>query len=427
MSCFARLDSLLAQRSAFSSKGWRHLTLAFIVFAATAAQAASVDVYRGTLGASEVVMELRKPKADGTGDAKDEREGRYFYLRNGVDIPLRGPLNALAEALSLNDGWSRSQPDLPIFANEQERRVKWNVAQQGDALTGEWVDGIHGKKLPLSLRRIAQYDPEKIAPRGVEAVTLAIVQGAGSGVSQDEVISAQSTPYDYLKLGEQKLEQGKEVVLAPDLAWRPVRDARTKFWYPRLTRHPDAKILAQTNAVLEQRHWGMSLAALGCRSAIYRDNGPEAGTLGYFDHESIAVTYLSRAMMSVVESGSTGCGGAHPNNHYDPFVLDLLQGGYMDFTRLFKGAKYGDYKLELSEQMQGFIRKAVGKYSKDDKECTEVLPSYMALMLDKPDKMSFVISGIGHAMGVCLGSGVSVPFKMLKPYIKPQAERYFQR
>ena len=51
----------------------------------------------------------------------------------------------------------------------------------------------------------------------------------------------------------------------------------------------------------------------------------------------------------------------------------------------------------------------------------------MALMLDKPDKMSFVISGIGHAMGVCLGSGVSVPFKMLKPYIKPQAERYFQR
>ncbi|MDA4807398.1 hypothetical protein NY486_16070, partial [Enterobacter hormaechei] len=75
----------------------------------------------------------------------------------------------------------------------------------------------------------------------------------------------------------------------------------------------------------------------------------------------------------------------------------------------------------------GFIRKAVGKYSKDDKECTEVLPSYMALMLDKPDKMSFVISGIGHAMGVCLGSGVSVPFKMLKPYIKPQAERYFQR
>jgi hypothetical protein len=41
-----------------------------------------------------------------------------------------------------------------------------------------------------------------------------------------------------------------------------VRDARTQFWYPRLTRHPDTKILAQTNTVLEQRHWGMSLEAL---------------------------------------------------------------------------------------------------------------------------------------------------------------------
>ena len=39
----------------------------------------------------------------------------------------------------------------------------------------------------------------------------------------------------------------------------------------------------------------------------------------------------------------------------------------------------------------------------------------MALMLNKPDKMSFVISGIGHAMGACLGSGVDVSFKKLRP------------
>ena len=99
----------------------------------------------------------------------------------------------------------------------------------------------------------------------------------------------------------------------------------------------------------------------------------------------------------------------------------------MDFRRLLKGTKYGDYKLEYSDQFMRFLSKAVRKYSDDDKECTELLPQYMALMLEQPRKMSFVISGIGHAMGVCLGSGVSVPFKELKPYIKPQAERYFQR
>ena len=401
-------------------KGWRPVALAFFAFAVTAVQAAPVDVYRGTLGGADVVMELGQPKAGG------EREGRYFYVRNGVDIPLKGTLGALAEALPINDEWRRAQSDWPVFSDAKQRSMQWRLQPQGDFLVGEWVDGFKGKKLPLSLKRIAKYDPEKIAPQGVEAVTKTIVQGYGSSVSKGVALTTQSAPYDYLKMIEQKLEQGREVVVNPSLAWRPVRDARTRFWYPRLTRHPDAKILSQTNAVLEQRHWAMSLEALACKSSIYQNLGPAAGSLGNYNNESISVTYLSTALMSVVESGSTDCGGAHPNNHFDPFVLDLLKGGYMDFTRLLKGAKYGDYKLEYSEQFMRFLSKAARKYSNDDKECTELLPQYMALMLNKPDKMSFVISGIGHAMGVCLGSGVSVPFKDLAPYIKPGAQRYLQ-
>jgi hypothetical protein len=64
-----------------------------LLLVAAGAQAAPVDVYRGTLGGSAVVMELGKPGEDG------ERQGRYFYLRHGVDIPLRGALNALSEAV----------------------------------------------------------------------------------------------------------------------------------------------------------------------------------------------------------------------------------------------------------------------------------------------------------------------------------------
>lgn len=398
------------------------MALAFSVLATGLAVAAPVDVYRGTLGGAEVVMELGKPQADGV------REGRYFYPRYGVDIPLKGPLDALAEAQFLTPELTEALgQETPLFTDAKRRSIVWRIRQQGDAgLGGEWVDGIHGKKLPISLQHIAQYDPEALQPRGVEAVTLAIVQGVGSGVAADVPISATTTPYDYLRMSLQPLAQGKEVVLAPHLAWRPVRDARTKFWYPRLTRHPDAKILAQTNAVLEQRHWAMGLEALACKSSIYQNLGPAAGSLGNYDEESIKVTYLSTALMSVVESGSTDCGGAHPNNHFDPFVLDLLKGGYMDFRRLLKGTKYGDYKLEYSDQFMSFLNKAVRKYSDDDKECTELLPQYMALMLDQPRKMSFVISGIGHAMGVCLGSGVSVPFKDLAPYIQPGAQRYLQ-
>ena len=424
MPCFAKPGVVPVQCDSRIGcfKGWHLMVLAFSVSVPGLAFAAPVDVYRGTLGSAEVVIELGKPQADGV------REGRYFYPRFGVDIPLKGQLSALAEGQSLTPELIEVLgKDGPLFTDAKQRSIVWNVKPQGDGgLGGEWVDGIHGKKLPLSLKHIAHYDPEALQPRGVEAVTKAIVQGIGSGVAADVPIGEKSTPYDYLRMSLQPMAQGKEVVLAPHLAWRPVRDARTQFWYPRLTRHPDAKILAQTNAVLEQRHWAMSLEALACKSSIYQNLGPAAGSLGNYNEESIKVSYLSTALMSVVESGSTDCGGAHPNNHFDPFVLDLLKGGYMDFTRLLKGAKYGDYKLEYSEQFMRFLSKAARKYSNDDKECTELLPQYMALMLNKPDKMSFVISGIGHAMGVCLGSGVSVPFKDLAPYIKPGAQRYLQ-
>ena len=49
------------------------MALAFSVSATGLAFAAPVDVYRGTLGGAEVVMELGKPQAGGV------REGRYFY------------------------------------------------------------------------------------------------------------------------------------------------------------------------------------------------------------------------------------------------------------------------------------------------------------------------------------------------------------
>ena len=406
------------------AKGWRSVALAFFVSASGWAWAAPVDVYRGTLGSTAVVMELGEPQADGV------REGRYFYPRYGVDIPLKGPLHAVAEAQPLAPELLEQQGgDAPVFTNATLRTVVWRMQVQGDgSLAGEWEDGIRAKKLRFHLKHIAHYDPELLGPIGMGIVTQAYGQSADSALAQDGAITEKATPYDFLRMHLQPLQQGKEVVLAPNLAWRPVRDARTQFWYPRLTRHPDAKILAQTNAVLEQRHWAMGFSALGCKSSIYLDMGPAAGSLGNYNEEQITVSFLSTALMSVVESGSTDCGGAHPNNHFNPFVLDLRRGGYLDFRRLFKGAAYRDYSLAFSPRMQALIRQAVDKQPepRDDDDCTDLLPQYMAVMLDKPDKVSFVISGIGHAMGVCLGSGVSVPFSQLKPVLAPGAKAYLQ-
>lgn len=155
-------------------KGWRPVALAFLFVGTAQVTAAPVEVFRGTLGKADVVMELGQPKADG------EREGRYFYRRHGADIPLKGSVDKLAEAVPLNsERMELLGEDAPFFADEHQRNIRWSGRLQADQFVGEWVDGIHGKKLPFALWRIASYDPDNVAPQGVEAVTSAIVQGAG--------------------------------------------------------------------------------------------------------------------------------------------------------------------------------------------------------------------------------------------------------
>ena len=78
-----------------------------------------------------------------------------------------------------------------------------------------------------------------------------------------------------------------------------------------------------------------SLGALDCKATAYTSTNPMAGTLGGFDEEDVKVTWLSRALMTVTESGSLDCGGAHPYNHFDVYTFDLLRGEYLDWNRVF--------------------------------------------------------------------------------------------
>jgi hypothetical protein len=59
-----------------------------------------------------------------------------------------------------------------------------------------------------------------------------------------------------------------------------------------------------------------------------------------------------------------------------------------------------------------------------ENSCAEVFPSYLALSFTAPNTLSFNVSGIGHAMGVCLGPQIEVPFKNLKPLLKSGAKAY---
>lgn len=405
---------------------WLPALLALVVV--TAAQAVPAEVYRGVLGGTaEVVLEFN------AGPAGEVKKGRYFYRRHGVDIPLRGLPKALAEGLPLDHieetaGSDDRDNDGAVFKDPGtgKPRIVWAGRLEGDRYTGTWHDAKTGKSLPFSLKRVATYDPDKTRSTGVEAVTKAIVQGQGSDLAAGSEISMANAPYNYLRANV-RMTEGKEVVRG-EVAYRMVTDPRTHVPYPRLTRHPRADMLARTNRLLEQRHWQMNLEALGCSSSRYTARGPSAGSLGGYDEENIQVDYLSPTLMSVVESGSTDCGGAHPNNHYEPYTLDLLRGGYFDFARILKGYGHGDYTPEYSDAFMRFLRAALKREAAGaepvDLDCADEWPSYLYLHFTAPDQLSFDISGIGHAMGVCLGSHLTLPFSKLKPILKPEAARY---
>lgn len=386
-------------------------------------------VYQGTLGNALVVMELEAPNA-----ARTDYNGRYFYPRYGVDIPLQGQLAALDEAIPRFEKGevideSAADRDGRVFDDPKTSnpRISWQGKLLDGVYQGMWHDTRSNRQIPFVLKPVAHYDPDLIRPGSVEAVTNAITPGAGSGIAYDARITLRNAPYDFLKM-QYPLQMGKEVLVGK-VGYRMVIDTRTHFAYPRLTRHPDAAVLTRTNQLLEQRHWHMSLDALACAATLYTDAGPAAGSLGGYDQESISISYLTSTVMSVVESGSTYCGGAHPNNHYEPYTLDLRQGGYLDFNRLLPAWKAGEYGAEVDPALERFI---VGKLkanahkpgAEDDPECQGVLVEYLALEFQAPDKLAFDVSGIGHAMGVCLGPQLVLPLRDLKPVLRPGARRY---
>ncbi|WP_321859982.1 hypothetical protein [Burkholderia cenocepacia] len=395
------------------------------------AHAAPRTVYEGTLqGAGTVVMELDdRPAADGT------ISGRYFYAQFGVDIPLHGKPAQLVEPLV------RTQlPDDVRKASEYSGKpdfdhgaATWQGARDKDGYRGRWTDARSGKTRTFALRRVAAYDPDAVARGSVEAITALAAGGVGNGIAPSSDIDMQHAPYVTLKLAGHAQPVGSEIGDGT-VAYRMWRDPRTVLAYPRLSRHPDPAVMTRVNHLLEQRHWQMSLAALGCASARYTDDEPSVGTLGGYDDESVTVTWLSRAALGIVEAGSTFCGGAYPDNHYDPVTFDLLRGAYLDWNRVIDAAAPAeDRESATSAAMVKFIarlrdgtapRNRPTSEDGDSLSCADVFPQYLAFELDAPGKLSFVVSGIPHAAGACLGPQLDAPFAALAPVLRPGGARY---
>lgn len=394
------------------------LALAVLSLSATQAAATPRTVYAGTLqGAGDIVLELDTDAA-----ANGELTGRYFYAKRGVDIPLQGTSEALFEPKPRQGGTSASKP--------ADQTASWQGTRDADGYRGLWTDVHTGKQRRFDLKQVAQYDTAQLEKDRKQARASQVNLG---DVDVQAGINTVRAPYETLKLAGHAQPVGKEIGHGV-VAYRMWRDPRTKFTYPRLTRHPDAQVLQRTNYLLEQRHWQKSLGALDCMASAYTSGNPGAGTLGGFDEEAVNVTWLSGALMTVTESGSLDCGGAHPYNHFEPYTFDLLRGEYLDWNRVFDAYVPGKRSFggEKSAALLGLVQQAVkagteAPQSEDHpnlEDCADLWPDYLALGVQAPGALSLSVSGVGHSAGACLGTHASLPFKALAPYLKPGGQAY---
>lgn len=367
---------------------------------ATATSAEPVT-YSGTLGNIPIVVEFA-----GDPTATDAApDARYFYVAHGIDIPLHGRPNA-AGGFSLDEeaacAEERCDTESPAAI-----AATWTLSAAGrGTLEGTWSGG---RSLPVKLTRVAsrpQLADKPATPYGLYAFSDETFLPGGLDITME------TSPYDRLRLD---VPLGETVAQGwPDATYRYVSDPRTVFRMPRIVELARETSADPANDLLRQRHWQASRNALACAALRYRgfleDGVPApwgAGTLAGYDESQSEVLLLTPALMSWSESGSLFCGGAHPHNYRDRFVMDVAAGTLLELGDMFAGASTSDAGDALTE----FVRQKKGRtddpiQAEFEEECgiDDLIRTNLSAHLRRDGDEVFVvfgISGLGHAMGAC--------------------------
>ncbi|MDR2165408.1 MAG: hypothetical protein LBO79_07285 [Zoogloeaceae bacterium] len=352
-------------------------------------------VYEGEIeGRGKVVVQLGlSPKKAG------QFSGRYFLAHDGRDIPLEGPWEALAEPEAL-----QGEKGSPSHGGFDRPRAIWNIREQsGGNLTGEWADRHTGESHPFRLR---------------EVYLKGVIRSLGFEVNDADKLP---DPYRLLQIRAVARPVGEEVVKG-QTAYRMWEDPRTGMRYPRLTRHPDPKVMARINFLLEEKHGRFApemLWAQGgeCEDAFAKGEGQ--------------VTYLSGALMSMVETGAFAfCAGEfYPYSH--PVTFDLLRGEYLDWNRLADFFVPGrDENGKIRPQPSPAFRQW---YARQEQELRESAPdrqdgllaaAFWDVYLDESDTDRTLV--LMSPYRCCtLQHTDSLPLSRLTPLLKPEGRRYF--
>jgi hypothetical protein len=399
-----------------------HLALLALAGASLMTSSVLADpvTYKGTLGKGEIVVEFTDDLVSGEPIA-----ARYLYLSQGADIPLqakshKGSAIELSEEEACKDKCEEGKPG-PIGAI-----WKLKTSKDGKTIEGNWV----GKKtLPIKLTvvasRTADGEPPKTPLDLYNFTDMTVRPG-------DTAVTMENSPYDYLRL-DVPLQEG-EVKGWSDSAYRDVVDPRTKFARPRVVDLSGGRVSPDAaNAVLQQRHWRDSIAALSCKALQYagfQEYGPvpgaENGTLGDYDATTSVVTALTPKLMSWRESGSVWCGGAHPSNYSDAFTMDVASGKLLGLADIFRDVVDNAPGPTLVEFVKTTREKPSDQTDIDfEAECgtDELIGQYLAGSIKRDGdelKLVFGLQGLPHVIQACGDDVLELPVAQAMQLFTPE-------
>ena len=432
----------------------RHLLFAAAIVAGALAPGpafADAKIYRGTLGEEMIVVELAStPGQPGDG------AGRYFYLSKGVDIPL-DPVKVAAQ--TLDDAEEKPCTDNTCRAPAEGEQLppppigaRWHLTSNNDGsvLTGSRTDSATGGSLPIALKLVGSRPLSEDfngTPSDLEAVTDDFAAGGAE-------LSEASSPYDFIRYNDVTYARSAPITWN-GASFEYWTDPRTTFAYPRITDLGGADNAA-ANHYLEQQHWMTSAAGFVCESLLYQGLGRwmvgnlSADTIRTMEDARFKVTYLSPTVMSYLATGKTFCAGAHPDNHYDYYNLDVRTGKPLDLSLVFKGwvpttedgstpkdlasarAAPENYLWGPDKTLEAFVtahtpRDAPIFGRPGDASCTsdDLFATNLDITFVNGEQVRFAVDRIPSAIAACGGDLFDIPIAELKELLTPEAANYF--
>ncbi|MCA0432053.1 MAG: hypothetical protein LCH46_02220 [Proteobacteria bacterium] len=302
--------------------------VALALFLTIAPQVHAADwegVFEGTLGKSKVIVEL-----NAGADASDYKGGfadgsRYSYYPKLYDLNLVLDGGGSGAPLAFTETTARHMevPDLP--PGDPKITGRWSISVDGKGATGTWASPDGKKKLPISLRRVPLMAADKLPPQN----------------------SQLSATYNGLWFRSVSFEPTEKTAAFGGILMTYMKDSAFGQEVPVFSRFPDGTRMEKANAVLMDYYKQSLMGYRDCVNGVPADWRSDKLEVEY----QFEAKYASPAAVSIEESGSVFCGGAHPSNYATPLTFDLE-------TMTQIGGTYG---LDLSPDGFGHVLKLANK------------------------------------------------------------------